>query len=104
MFPLSTTLVFKIFLRLREVSCTRPDVRRNYQLSALPDLADTTSRQDDIENRHRVVFYRNYRSTAPGLPSLLVNRTKSGKGAFTLIQLQFLKYRIFNTFSAGNEL
>ena len=49
--------------------------------NALPDLDDTTSRQDDIENRYRVIFAFNYRSTAPGLPFLLVNRAKSENGA-----------------------
>ena len=65
---------------------------------------DRTSRQDDIENRHQVIFDPDYRSEAPGLPSLLVNRPKSENSAFILLQLQFLKSRIFNTFSAANEL
>ena len=47
--------------------------------------SDRTSRQKDRENKHRVIFDPNYRSTAPGLPSLLVNRAKSENGAFILV-------------------
>ena len=46
---------------------------------------DRTSRQDDIENRHQVIFDPDYRSEALGLPSLLVNRPKSENGAFILV-------------------
>ena len=46
---------------------------------------DRTSRQEDIENRHRLIFDPDYSSTAPGLLSLLVKRAKSENGAFILV-------------------
>ena len=99
--PISCQILWPIFLckilGANEVSIMG-DVQRGQlykawrqtccQLSALPDLDDTksrqedmtnrqndrTSRQDDIENRHRLIFDPDYNSTAPGLPSLLQNR------------------------------